>query len=104
MIIFVKYLNVSVLLCYIGRKEEFMGKYAILKIKWLPSDAQLSRVAHCSNQSPLALCATAVNAAAVKQPRHEIRLSTWLGECRAQYCTFSPERELMFRAAIDEYR
>ena len=33
----------------------------------------------CSNQSPLVLCTTAVNAAA-KQPRHVVRVSTWLGE------------------------
>ena len=36
----------------------------------------------CSNWSPLALRATAVNAAylAAKQPRDEVRVSTWLSE------------------------
>ena len=38
-------------------------------------------VKSCSNQSPLALRATAVNAyLAAKQPRHEVRVSTWFGE------------------------
>ena len=41
----------------------------------------------CSNQSPLALRATARSEAAsgaAKQPRHEVRVSTWLGELRAK--------------------
>ena len=39
----------------------------------------------CSNQSPLVLCTTAVNAAVnAKQPRHVVRVSTWLGEIRGE--------------------
>ena len=41
---------------------------------------------YCSNQSPLALRATAVNA---KQPRHEVRVSTWLSEFDAMHLVFS---------------
>ena len=55
--------------------------YAAIKQKILAAHKHTHTHTHCSNQSPLALRAPAVNAA-TKQPRHEVRVSTWLSEPR----------------------
>ena len=64
----------------------------------------------CSNQRPLALRATAVNAA-TKQPRHKVRVSAWLSEtelrnhddqaeCLATRCIASCRETAAPRAAV----
>ena len=61
----------------------------------------------CSNQSPLALraTATAVNAVnAAKQPRHEVRVSTWLSEWHRHRPFTKPRARLAYTCNQDDVR
>jgi hypothetical protein len=63
-----------------GRRSGRAQRDRALVSAMIVSEIKTRWVLPCSNQSPLALRATARAEAAAEQPRHEVRVSTWLDE------------------------